>query len=369
MAKLSNKINTPKIIDEDYFRKQLIIAEKILKEINFEIYTQNTSNISNNKDITHISYKAYYKERNFIQNNINKQISSVYNQKENMKAMENAANNSYIPTPIELLTNIKLTEEEFEDIHNEFYEVTWEKIFDSSILRTSIENSYLTIKTKEPEKFANNLYQHVKNSDDEIKSIFTLDFLKEITRSNWWILPNFNLETYKEFSNKKISHKEFNKIILSKFSTKPELITNMIKQWDISNEREDIIYQIYNNYIFGYYEVCTIALILQIEGIIKDITCSKNHSTKLIKELIKKLKNKLKKESYRSKEIFYINLYIEFLYSIICPFYVNVDFDNQNINVNRHKISHCGRVNSNQIISIKLFLIINSLMEISKILK
>lgn len=136
MPESSNKINVPKVIDWNNFGKQLLIAEKIIKEINIESYTQNINDMSHNcMNFSITSYKSYSNERDIILKNINKQLLSFNNPKEILKRIQKTTNNSYIPTPIELLTNTKLTREEFEEINKEFYEISWEKIFNSSILK------------------------------------------------------------------------------------------------------------------------------------------------------------------------------------------------------------------------------------------
>lgn len=53
---------------------------------------------------------------------------------------------------------------------------------------------FIDFATNESEKFALELYGYIEEiDDDELNSIFTIEFLREITKS-WWIIPRLNLD-------------------------------------------------------------------------------------------------------------------------------------------------------------------------------
>lgn len=264
--------------------------------------------------------------------------------------------------PIDYIDGFLPTQPEYLKIYDSINKVNWNEVY-NSLSQSLINLKYPFINIfLQPDEFSKTLYEHVKKiNDDELNEIFTIHFLKKITR-DWWIFPRFSLADYKEISKiKDIS--SYNNVVLNEFYFNPELIEDLIFNWNIDNEnRKTIIEQAYFNYKHGNFETCVILLILQIEGIMKEkIDFDKKDSDLRIK--IQKILNK-NSNADDAWESFLNKANAEFILRIVKPLYDNVDFEYDMGNIKRHEIAHVGVVEASQMGAMRLFLILDTVIYI-----
>ena len=264
--------------------------------------------------------------------------------------------------PIDYLDGFLPTKPEYLKIYDSINKVNWNEVYNSlSQSLISLKYPFINI-FLQPDEFTNTLHEHVKKiDDDELNEIFTIHFLKKITR-DWWIFPRFSLEDYKEISKIKDIN-SYNNAVLNEFYFNPELIEDLISNWNVDNEnRKTIIEQAYFNYKHGKFETCVILLMLQIEGIMKEkIDFDKKDSDLRIK--IQKTLNK-KSDSDDAWESFLNKANAEFILRIVKPLYDDVDFEYDMGDIKRHEIAHVGVVETSQMGAMRLFLILDTVIYI-----
>lgn len=269
-----------------------------------------------------------------------------------------------IPTPIELMTSVTIPKPIFTQINTELYDTDWNNIKENSAI-SKIDYPTIEFATKEPEKFASKLYNHIKGlDDDELTSVFTEEFLNEITK-NWWIFPRFSFEDYKEFSELGFDDCDLNRYVLLEYVKTPELIYDLINNWEFhDNTRFRVIMQATNNYYEGNYEICVLTLLLQIEGLMRDKFEIRASSPDLRKKLNKRLNTFLKEnsENLTSWDEFLIKSSMSYVWMILKPLCDKVDLIEEEYEINRHVSAHNGKVEADQIAAIRLYLIIDTLM-------
>ena len=60
---------------------------------------------------------------------------------------------------------------------------------------TEFNIAHFNFSTRNPEDFALELFNHAQSIDNEdISQIFTKNFLFNLAKSDWWILPNLTLD-------------------------------------------------------------------------------------------------------------------------------------------------------------------------------
>ena len=270
------------------------------------------------------------------------------------------------PTPLELVVSMDIPKLQLEKIDKEFYETDWNEIKEESTVNSHTNDLYTTNFVNEnPEEFMLNLYGFIEEIDDtELTSIFTQDFLKEVTRS-WWIIPRLELDDYKKLSQRGVNNNDLNQLILSEYYTNPELIYTLIDSWNISNEKRlNIIIQAFDNYCEGNYEICVLTLLLQIEGLMRDKLQLKLTGGKLRNKLEKKLDVYIEENSsdYTPWGLFLIKSFKSYLWCVLNPLDNEVNLVEDTEEINRNISAHVGFVNADQKIAIRLFMIIDTLM-------
>lgn len=288
--------------------------------------------------------------------------------------LTNLSDSQDFPTPINLLTDEILSESDLEDVAEELYDVGWDEIIEESLESLSeLNEPFVDLKTKHPEHFALELQKHIDEINDPIlSSIFNQDYLNELTKSNWWILPRLDLEEYKKQSQNNVSARIINRNLLFEYLTSPEVLSRVIGNWNFDDDvRYDVIHQVFINYLAGNYEVCVIVLLLQLEGIMREKLGIKDHRDAKLRE---KLEDKLgvhlnqNHEDYTSWEIFLIKASQTYLWEILRPLYDEKDLVDEDTDINRNVVAHNGKVKASQIITIKLILAIDTLMYLFELL-
>lgn len=269
--------------------------------------------------------------------------------------------------PISLIKDVSLTQNTLNNLYNSLNLIDWESINRSLTFLQNLSNiPNFNIIYSEKEEFALNLYNQIEEIDDneELKTIFSLDFLLSLTDGNWWIIPRFSKEEYLQLSSiENINSNIFNQIFIGRYYENPELFYSMIQEWDLTDIRKKIISQAYINYIYGNYEACVIILMLQIEGILKENISMKKSAGKLRQHLEKQLNNN---QTINSWDTFLNKANIQYVWMVLKPLYEDVGFNADEGIINRHNIAHIGIVEANQLIAIRFFLILDTLLYIFK---
>ena len=118
-----------------------------------------------------------------------------------------------------------------------------------------------------------------------------------------------------------------------------------------------------DNYYGGNYEICVLTLLLQIEGLMRDKFKIKAKSSKLREKLEKRLDAFLNNsKSLTSWDEFLIKSSKSYVWMILKPLCDDVDFIEEENEINRNVSAHNGKVEADQIAAIRLFLIIDTLM-------
>lgn len=248
-------------------------------------------------------------------------------------------------------------------------------------LTTNLHNYFLD--SEQQFNFLTEIEKELKNYSTEIRNIFHSDLTyKLIISERLWILPRLTKEEYEELSKNELNE---NKVILSiynKYLEKPEIIKEMIKKWNLRKERKIIIEQIYDNYKRENFETVVIMLTTQIEGIFRDYTntnlFNKKESEIGYKDMRIKLQeqlNTLSEKENNEWDKFIKKTCAIFLSYIIQPLYKEINFKEDDEEINRHLMMHTGTVNlekqreMNQIIAIRFFLIVDTVLYMFETLK
>lgn len=225
--------------------------------------------------------------------------------------------------------------------------------------------------------------------DEDIKEIFHTKFLnKLIVSENLWILPRLTINEYKELSQMNIEENTISLKLFERYINEPHTVYNIIKNWNLDNQRKKIITQIYDNYLLENYETVIIMLTIQIEGILIDnLDIKKILENKQKKNKQKKNKPKNKPKLYSSDlrieledkmeisldniedswDYFIKKSNIAFISYIMWPLYKEIDFVEED-EINRNQISHKGVINLdkedelNQIIAIRFFILLDTVI-------
>ena len=236
-------------------------------------------------------YNKYINDREKVHKQVKEMAGKLNIPQQSIQTISESLKPINTPTPLELVVSMDIPKLQLEKIDKEFYETDWNEIKEESTVNSHTNDLYTTNFVNEnPEEFMLNLYGFIEEIDDtELTSIFTQDFLKEVTRS-WWIIPRLELDDYKKLSQRGVNNNDLNQLILSEYYTNPELIYTLIDSWNISNEKRlNIIIQAFDNYCEGNYEICVLTLLLQIEGLMRDKLQLKLTGGKLRNKLEKKL--------------------------------------------------------------------------------
>ena len=80
-----------------------------------------------------------------------------------------------------------------------------------------------------------------------------------------------SFEEYKELFQSGFNNADLNRYILFNYIKNPLLVQDLIDGWIFHDDKRDrIIMQAADNYYQGNYEICVLALLLQIEGLMRD---------------------------------------------------------------------------------------------------
>ena len=269
--------------------------------------------------------------------------------------------------PISLIKEVSLTQNALNNVYNSLNLIDWGSVNQSlQILQNLYNIPRFDIVYTDKQLFALTLYNQIEEIGDngELKSIFSLDFLLSLTDGDWWIIPRFSKEEYIQLSSiENINSNIINQYFIGKYYENPELLYLMIQEWDLTEIRKKIIYQAYINYIYGNFEACVIILMLQIEGILKEKISMKKSSGKLRQYLEKQLNNN---SSINSWDDFLNRANIQYIWMVLNPLDDNIDFNAEEGLINRNNIAHIGIVEANQLIAIRFFFILDTLIYIFK---
>ena len=380
---ISDAIRNSKKVQEDYISQQNKHLESIQESIEMQkrqfspIYNliKSSENARLKMDmfiqipyndflLVNQAYDAYKQDRENIQDSIRKLVpnNDVYlNSVESFNTIEKMRS----PIPLDFLQNDIIPKKDYCAIYDELASVDWKNIVSSSIIPLIGNYPLIEFVTKNPGEFSLKLYNHVKDDENELSSVFTKDFLDEITQE-WWILPRFSFEKYKELYDDFEKNGTLNMNLLFDFYSKPEHIYDLLDEWSfIDINREKIIMQAIDNYYIGNFEICVVTLLLQIEGLLRDkFQLNTRQSSELRKKLEKELTLLLETKSQISDfwEIFLIKSSKDYIWMILKPLCDEVDFIEESDEINRHISAHTGKVEANQKIAIRLILIIDTLM-------
>ena len=264
--------------------------------------------------------------------------------------------------PVDIIERYTLTQQTLNQIHNSFNSVDWiglNATLNNILQSLSICPFDFILDDKKIHTTI--LYQYVcEIDDDELSSIFTYEFLFKIINDDWWIIPTFDLEYYKKIS--KSMESNLNQSFLNEFYDNPNLIKDMVLNWNItSNIRKTIINQALFNYMNGHFEICVMALVLQIEGIMKEKISYKKSTGELRASLEQELKNKTPQNPWNQ---FLRECNIKYIWEVLNPIDDKINFKDDIGIVNRNEIAHMGIVEADQLIAMRLFFIIDTLMYI-----
>lgn len=308
------------------------------------------------------AYDAYKKNRENVQDSIKKLFPDNNFYLQNVKSLNESIHKINSPTPFDILYDKTIAEEDYWAIYDELNSIDWKDTISDSII-SSIGDLQIGFVTKNPEIFSLRLSGHVEECS-ELKSVFTKAFLDEITKE-WWIFPRFSLDDYKELYDDFIQNGELDIDVLFDYYIKPEYIYNLLDNWNFEDEnRQKVIMQAIDNYYVGNYEISVVTLLLQVEGLLRDKFRLKTRRVgKLRKKLENELKNLLKtSENLDFWDIFLIQSNIDYIWMILNPLSDEVDFIEDEYEINRNISAHTGKVEANQKIAIRLILIIDTLM-------
>lgn len=311
-------------------------------------------------------YNKYINDREKVHKQVKEMAGKLNIPQQSIQTISESLKPINTPTPLELVVSMDIPKLQLEKIDKEFYETDWNEIKEESTVNSHTNDLYTTNFVNEnPEEFLLNLYGFIEEIDDtELTSIFTQDFLKEVTRS-WWIIPRLELDDYKKLSQRGVNNNDLNQLILSEYYTNPELIYTLIDSWNISNEKRlNIIIQAFDNYCEGNYEICVLTLLLQIEGLMRDKLQLKLTGGKLRNKLEKKLDVYIEENSsdYTPWGLFLIKSFKSYLWCVLNPLDNEVNLVEDTEEINRNISAHVGFVNADQKIAIRLFMIIDTLM-------
>ena len=311
-------------------------------------------------------YNKYINDREKVHKQVKEMAGKLNIPQQSIQTISESLKPINTPTPLELVVSMDIPKLQLEKIDKEFYETDWNEIKEESTVNSHTNDLYTTNFVNEnPEEFMLNLYGFIEEIDDtELTSIFTQDFLKEVTRS-WWIIPRLELDDYKKLSQRGVNNNDLNQLILSEYYTNPELIYTLIDSWNISNEKRlNIIIQAFDNYCEGNYEICVLTLLLQIEGLMRDKLQLKLTGGKLRNKLEKKLDVYIEENSsdYTPWSLFLIKSFKSYLWCVLNPLDNKVNLVEDTEEINRNISAHVGFVKADQKIAIRLFMIIDTLM-------
>lgn len=311
-------------------------------------------------------YNKYINDREKVHKQVKEMAGKLNIPQQSIQTISESLKPINTPTPLELVVSMDIPKLQLEKIDKEFYETDWNEIKEESTVNSHTNDLYTTNFVNEnPEEFMLNLYGFIEEIDDtELTSIFTQDFLKEVTRS-WWIIPRLELDDYKKLSQRGVNNNDLNQLILSEYYTNPELIYTLIDSWNISNEKRlNIIIQAFDNYCEGNYEICVLTLLLQIEGLMRDKLQLKLTGGKLRNKLEKKLDVYIEENSsdYTPWGLFLIKSFKSYLWCVLNPLDNKVNLVEDTEEINRNISAHVGFVKADQKIAIRLFMIIDTLM-------
>ena len=352
MDDINNSIKQAKILKEDIERQRKANLYSIIKSYKPKNKFKALQSFINSIESPTKSYDYILNP----QKDFNTELQETIDNLERMK------NSVTLARPIDYINGFVPNKHQYTEIYESINKVNWIEVYQSlseSIinLRYPFINSLL-----KPDEFSKTLHVHVKEiNDEELNEIFTIHFLKKITR-DWWIFPRFCLVDYKEISKIKDIN-SYNNAVLNEFYFYPELIEDLISKWDIDNEnRKTIIEQAYFNYKHGKFETCVILLMLQIEGIMKEKIDFDEKGSDLRKKIQKALNKNCDTED--PWEFFLNKANAEFILRIVKPLYDYVDFEYDMGDINRHEIAHVGVVEATQLGAMRLFLILDTVMYI-----
>lgn len=224
---------------------------------------------------------------------------------------------------------------------------------ETDINYTEFNINQFNFSTRNPEDFALELFNHAQSIDNEdISQIFTKNFLFNLAKSDWWILPNVSLEDYKKMSFENFTSQQINQHIEENISSNIVELTNSWSSYDKEIQRymdEAITY--YNTGKFG---ISALMLLIVLNLSLNIFEFDRN--TTNIKFRLEKI------EKVESFETFKIKSYLSFLEWIINPLYIynaiksEGDFNLLEGDDEKYKIA------------IKMFFVIDTLIEIFKII-
>lgn len=109
---------------------------------------------------------------------------------------------------------------------------------ETDINYTEFNINQFNFSTINPEYFALELFNHAQSIDNEdISQIFTKNFLFNLAKSDWQILPNVSLDDYKKMSFENFTSQQINQHIVENISSNIVELTNSWSSYDNEIQR------------------------------------------------------------------------------------------------------------------------------------
>lgn len=224
---------------------------------------------------------------------------------------------------------------------------------ETDINYTEFNINQFNFSTRNPEDFALELFNHAQSIDNEdISQIFTKSFLFNLAKSDWWILPNVSLEDYKKMSFENFTSQQINQHIVENISSNIVELTNSWSSYD--NEIQRYMDDAITYYNDGKFGISALMLLIVLNLSLNIFEFDRN--TTNIKFRLEKI------EKVESFESFKIKSYLSFIEWIINPLYIyNAIKSEGDLNLLKED-------DEKYKIAIKMFFVINTLIEIFKII-
>lgn len=223
---------------------------------------------------------------------------------------------------------------------------------ETDINYTEFNIAQFNFSTRNPEDFALELFNHAQSIDNEdISQIFTKNFLFNLAKSDWWILPNLTLDDYKKMSFENFTSHQINQHILENIISNIVELTNSWSSYD--NEIQRYMDDAITYYNAGKYGISALMLLIVLNVRLNISEFDRN--TNNIKFRLERIE---KAESFETFKIKSCQSFIEW---IIKPLYFDNAFKSDG---DFNPLEEDEKYK----IAIKMIFVINTLIEIFKMI-
>ena len=188
---------------------------------------------------------------------------------------------------------------------------------ETDINYTEFNINQFNFSTKNPEDFALELFNHAQSIDNEdISQYLQKNFLFNLAKSDWWILPNISLDDYKKRSFENFTSHQINQHIVENMSSNIIELTNSWSSY--ANEIQRFMDDAITYYNTGKHGISALMLLISLNLSLNIFEFDKN--TNNIKFRLERI------EKVKSFETFKIKSYQSFIEWIIKPLNINNAF-------------------------------------------